>query len=399
MSVEKGAYLIAERLPRPGRRLRLGMVGGGGGGFFATVHRAAAGLDNRYKLVAGALSSRPNTAKEAAAEWLIAPERAYASYAHMAEAEAAREDGIDVVSVVTPNHTHHAIARAFLDRGIDVICEKPMTTTLADATDLVRRVGESGLVFGVVYTFSGYPMVRQARAMVAAGELGAIRVVQVELLQDWLATPIEATGDRHAKWRTDPALAGPGGALGDIGVHAYHLASFVTGLEPVALSALTHTFVPGRKLDDDAHVLLRYAGGARGALWLSQIATGHEATFRLRVYGERAGIEWSLAEANRLTFAPLGGPPRSLGRGNADLRPDAQRASRLPSGLPEGQFEALATLYSEWGVAIEARREGRATPEVVAAAPGVEEGARGVHFIEAAVESSAHDGAWVDAPP
>src|SRR5215831_17372610 len=252
---------------RGGRRLRLGMVGGGRGAFIGAVHRLCARMDDRYELVAGALSSDPQRTRDSAADLGIAPDRTYASFADMAAKEAARPDGIEAVSIVTPNDSHHAIARAFLDRGIHVICDKPMTTTLEDALDLVQAVRRTGLVFGLTHNYTGYPMVRQARDMVAAGELGRLRLIQVEYVQDWLSTKLEDTGHKQAGWRTDPGRSGIGGSLGDIGTHAHNLAGFVSGLPLQKVAADLASFVPGRKLDDNAHVMLRYADGARGLLW------------------------------------------------------------------------------------------------------------------------------------
>ncbi len=379
------------------RRLRLGMVGGGPGAFIGGVHRMAARLDDRWELVAGAFSRDPDRARAAAAALHVPPERAYGDFRAMAWAEAARADGIDAVSVVTPNASHHAIARAFLDLGIHVVCDKPLATTLADALDLVRAARESGRVFVLTHNYTGYPMVRQARAMVAAGEIGAVRVVQVEYPQDWLATRLEDTGHQQAAWRVDPAQAGPAGSLGDLGTHAHNLAEFVTGLRLEAVCADLSAFVPGRALDDNAHVLLRFRGGARGALWSSQVSPGNENALRLRVYGEKAGLGWSQEHPNQLRFSPLGEAPRTLARGGAGgLRPEAAAATRIPAGHPEGYLEAFAQLYRDAAELIAARMEGRHPDPLALQVPTVEDGARGVRFLEAAVESSRR-GAWVEA--
>ena len=375
--------------------LRLGMVGGGRGAFIGGVHRLCARMDGQYELVAGALSSDPARAKDSGADLGLAQDRTYTSFAEMAAAEAKRSDGIEVVSIVTPNDSHHAIARAFLDHGIDVICDKPMTTTIADALDLVQVVKRTGLIFGVTHNYTGYPMARQAREMVAAGELGNIRVVQVEYVQDWLTTKLEETGQKQAAWRVDPARAGEGGSLGDIGTHAHNLASFVTGLRVRELAADVSRFVPGRKLDDNAHLLLRFANGARGMLWSSQVAPGNENGLRLRVYGEKGGLEWQQEHPNQLRFAPVGQPPRMLSRGGPHLGPDAARATRIPSGHPEGYLEAFANLYRDLAEQIRARRAKRAPDRAALLVPTVEDGADGVKFIHAAVESSAKNGAWV----
>jgi predicted dehydrogenase len=379
------------------RPLRLGMVGGGRGAFIGAVHRLCARMDGQYELVAGALSSDPQRAKESGADLGLAPDRVYASFTEMAAAEAKRANGIEAVSIVTPNDSHHAIARAFLDRGIDVICDKPMTTTVEDALDLVTAVRRSGLVFGLTHNYTGYPLVRQARAMVAAGELGRIRVIQAEYAQDWLSTKLEDSGHKQAGWRVDPKRAGAGGCIGDIGTHAYNLACFVTGLSATELAADLGRFVPGRQLDDNVHILLRLDNGARGMLWASQVAPGNENGLRLRVYGEKAGLEWSQEHPNQLRFTPLGEPPRTLSRAGPSLGPAAAHATRIPPGHPEGYLEGFANLYRDLAEQIRARRARRTPDPLALLVPTVEDGARGVKFIAAAVESSGRNGAWVDA--
>src|ERR1700682_6212868 len=269
------------------RRIRLGMVGGGPGAFIGAVHRIAARMDDYYELVAAALSSDPARSRAAAQDLHIAPERAYGSYTELARAQGARQDRIEAVAIVTPNNLHYPMAKAFLEAGFHVICDKPLTTTVQEALDLAAIVRRTGLIFGVTHNYTGYPMVRQARQMIADGQLGEIRVVQVEYAQDWLATPLEKTGQKQAAWRTDPAQSGPAGSLGDIGTHAYNLACFVTGLNCSELAAELHTFVPGRRLDDNVQIMLRFAEGARGLLWASQVATGNQNNLRLRGYGEK----------------------------------------------------------------------------------------------------------------
>ena len=383
------------------RRIRLGMVGGGQGAFIGGVHRMAARLDDRYELVAGALSSDAARAAASAAELHIAPDRAYADYAEMARAEAALnaagKDGIDAVAIVTPNHLHGRIATAFLDAGIDVICDKPLTTTLAEALALVERVKKSGRLFALTHNYSGYPMVRQAREMVAAGELGEIRVVQAEYPQDWLSTDLESTGQKQAAWRVDPAQAGAGGALGDIGTHAEHLLRFISGLELAAVSADLTTFVAGRRLDDNAHVLLRYSGGARGMLWASQVAPGNENALRVRLYGSKAGLAFSQENPNQLWFTPLGQSPRLITRGGSGSGAAASHATRIPAGHPEGYLEGFAQLYRDVAEQVQARWQRRTPDPLACRVPTVEDGARGVKFIEAVVESSRADGRWTDA--
>jgi predicted dehydrogenase len=379
------------------RRIRLGMVGGGQGAFIGGVHRMAARIDDRYELVAGALSSDPARAAASAAELHIAPDRSHGDYRVMAKAEAAREDGIDVVAIVTPNHLHGRIATAFLDAGIDVICDKPVTTTLAEALELVQQVRKTGRLFALTHNYSGYPMVRQAREMVAAGELGDIRVVQVEYAQDWLSTDLEASGQKQAAWRVDPAQAGAGGALGDIGTHAEQLARYVTGLELAAVSADITTFVPGRQLDDNAHVLLRYTNGARGMLWCSQVAPGNENALRLRVFGSKAGLEFRQEHPNQLWFTPLGQQPRLITRGGSGGGAAAAHATRIPAGHPEGYLEGFAQLYRDVAEQITARWQGRAPDPLACSVPTVEDGALGMKFIEAVVASSRAEGRWTDA--
>ena len=379
-----------------GRRLRLGMIGGGRGAFIGAVHRIAARLDDRYELVAGALSSDPERARASAGDLGIAPGRAYPDFGAMAAAEAARPDGAEVVAIVTPNHLHAPAALACLANGLHVICDKPLTASVAEADALVRAVAASGCVFAVTYNYTGYPMVRQARAMIADGAIGAVRVIQVEYPQDWLTERLEAEGQKQAAWRTDPAQAGAGGCIGDIGTHAFHLAEFVTGLTTTHLLADLDRFVPGRLLDDNAQLLLRFAGGARGMLWASQVAPGNENALRLRVYGDRGGIEWAQEHPNQLRVTRLGEPPAVIARGAAGSDAAAGAATRIPSGHPEGYLEAFAQLYREAADAITAKLLGRPGPESAALLPGVAQGARGLRFVEAAVRSSQRDAIWVE---
>lgn len=376
------------------RRLRLGMVGGGRGAFIGAVHRIAARIDDRYELVAGALSADPQRAHDSAADLHIAPERSYADYHEMARKEASRPDGIDAVAIVTPNHMHHGPARAFLKAGISVICDKPLTSTLEDALDLERVAAESGVVFGLTHNYTGYPLVRQAREMVASGELGAIRVVQVEYAQDWLTTKLEASGQKQADWRTDPKRSGAAGCVGDIGTHAFNLAEFVSGLQVESLAADLTSFVDGRVLDDNAGMLLRFAGGARGMLWSSQVAVGQENGLRLRVYGTKASLEWAQEQPNALTFTPFGEPPRLIRRAGAGASTVAGYASRIPAGHPEGYLEAFAQLYRDLAEQITAHRQGRAPESASLLVPGIAEGVRGMRFITAAVESSRAGAVW-----
>ena len=374
------------------RRLRLGMVGGGPGGFIGAVHRIAARLDDRYELVAASLTSSAERSLAAAEELHIT--RGYGSFEEMALTESKRPDGIEVVSIVTPNHLHHAPAKAFLEAGIHVICDKPLTTTLTDALDLAATVQRTGLVFGLTHNYTGHPMVRQAREMVLAGELGPIRLVQVEYAQDWLATPLERMGQKQAEWRTDPARSGPAGSLGYIGTHAFNLACFVTGLSCEQVAADVTTFVPGRRLDDNVQVMLRFSKGAKGGLWASQVASGNENNLRLRVYGEKAGVEWRQEDPNELSFSPLGEPRRTIRRGSAGTGRAAAHATRIPSGHPEGYLEAFAQLYNDLAEQITASREHRPPNPDSLLVPGIADGVEGVRFINAVLESSRNGSAW-----
>ena len=378
------------------RRIRLGMIGGGPGAFIGAVHRIAARMDDHYELVAAALSSDPARSRSAAQDLHIASDRAYDSYTEMAAVEAKRPDRIEAVSIVTPNNMHYPVAKAFLEAGFHVICDKPLTTTVEEALDLAAIVRRSGLIFGVTHNYTGYPMVRQARQIIAEGQLGKIRVVQVEYAQDWLATPLEQTGQKQAAWRTDPARSGPGGSLGDIGTHAYNIACFVTGLHCREVAADVSIFVPGRRLDDNVQLLLRFAEGAKGALWASQVATGNANNLRLRVYGEKAGLEWHQEEPNTLQFAKLGEPPEIVRRPGPGANSPAAHASRIPAGHPEGYLEAFAQLYTDLAEQIYARREGRSPSLASLLVPNVEDGVEGMRFIAATLESGRRNAAWVD---
>ena len=367
------------------------MVGGGQGAFIGEVHRFAARLDDRFELCAGVLSSEPERALASALELGIAAERSYSSFAEMAKSESARPDGVQAVAIVTPNHLHVAPALAMLEAGIHVICDKPLASDYQQAQKLAEAVQGSSAHFAVTYNYSAYPLIREARAMVAAGALGALRLVQVEYPQDWLATDIETEGQKQAEWRTDPARAGAGGCIGDIGTHAFHLAGFVSGQQPESLLADLSSFVAGRALDDNAHILLRYADGARGMLWASQVAAGQENALRLRIYGELGSLEWMQENPNVLTHRPLGEPARTLTRGGAGTVSGA--VTRLPPGHPEGFIEGFATLYSDFADLIEGT-EGteRTAGEHL---PSVDDGVKGVRFVDAAVESMARGSAWV----
>lgn len=375
------------------RPIRWGMVGGGIGGFIGEAHRMAARLDGKFELVAGALSSDPERARQSAAQCFIAPDRCYADYREMAKAEAARPDGIEVVSVVTPNFSHHAIVSAFLERGIAVICDKPLATRLADAEDLVARAARAQRLLGVTYNYSGYPMIRQARGLIAEGGIGAVRLVQAEFALGWLSTALEREGVKQA-WRTDPQSAGPSGVVADIGTHAYHLLRFVTGLEVQTLAADLSTMVAGRKLEDNANILLRFKEGARGILWASMVAAGESVGFRLRVYGETGHIAWDEAFPDQLHLRLLDGTDQTLHRGGK-LSPLAKSATRLVSGLPEGFIEAFANLYGDYAEQIIARRERRAPDPLSLLAPTGADGVDALAFVEAVLQSGRADGSWV----
>ncbi len=374
------------------------MVGGGEGAFIGAVHRIAARLDDHYEFVAGALSATPKKAQQSGRALGLADDRIYSDYAAMAQAEAARPDGIEVVAIVTPNHLHAPVATAFLKAGIHVICDKPVTTNSRDAKKLLALAKKTKRIFAVTHNYSGYPMVRHARQMVREGALGEIRVVQVEYPQDWLTEALEKTGQKQAAWRTDPARSGAGGAIGDIGTHAHHLAAYVTGLELDEVCADLSRFVKGRTLDDNAQVMLRYRNGARGLLWASQVAPGNENNLRLRVYGSKGGIEWRQEQPNQLHWSPFGQPTQTIARATGAANAAAARVSRIPSGHPEGYLEGFATLYDEIAQAIRTARPGGPKADPASHFPTLIDGLKGVEFIEAVVRSSARGGRWARLP-
>ena len=374
-------------------RIRLGMVGGGRDAFIGGVHRIASRIDDRFNLVAGAFSSTPEKSKASAADLGVADDRAYGDYVEMAKREARLKNGIEAVAIVTPNHLHYPVAREFLKRGIHVICDKPLTSTLADARKLVKAAEKSDALFVLTHNYTGYPMARQAREMVADGDLGDIRLVQVEYPQDWLT---EDEQNKQAQWRTHPDQAGAG-AIGDIGVHAYNIACFVSGLDVAELSADMHSFVDGRRVDDNCHVMLRWKGGAKGILWASQVAPGNENALRLRVYGTKGGLEWGQENPNQLWHTPFGEPKRLITRGGAGSGAAAGRVTRIPPGHPEGYLEGFANIYTEAANAITAHRSGTALPADVIF-PTVQDGLKGVAFIDACQRSTARNAAWVKVP-
>jgi predicted dehydrogenase len=379
-----------------GRKLRFGMVGGGRGAFIGAVHRVAAQMDGQAELVAGAFSSDPQRSRDSAADLFVAAERAYGSYREMALAEAARprEDRLDFVVIVTPNDQHFPAATLFLDHGFNVVCDKPVTLTLAEARALRETVARSGKVFVLTHNYTGNAMVKQARALVRSGALGTLRKVVVEYSQGWLARDIESSGQKQASWRTDPARSGAAGCMGDIGVHAENLARYVTGLRISELCAELTAFVPGRRLDDDGNLLLRFEGGARGVLHSSQIAVGEENYLSLRVYGSEASLEWQQEHPNELIVKYPDRPRETLRRGNDYVGDVAQRATRIPAGHPEGYLEAFANLYREAFRAIAAEVAGEPPPDDLDL-PGIDDGVTGMAFIEAAVASARQGAVWV----
>lgn len=380
--------------PPPSRLLRLGFVGGGEGALIGAVHANGARLSNRWQIVAGALSSDPERARRSGRDWMLPEDRIYTDFRDMAAREAERPDGIEGVVIATPNHLHHAVAAAFLDAGIDVISDKPLTTTLDDALDLVRRQEESGLVFGVTYAYASHVMVRQAREMIRAGMLGDIRQIHVEYFQEWAIGLTDEEGRRP--WRLDPAKVGNAFTVGDIGTHAMHLASFATGKHVEEVRALFHVSGKPKALEDTAFMHLRFAGGVPGTLMVSQAAAGTQCGLRLRVFGTLAGLEWNQENPEFLSFTPLDSPTQIIGRGyGAGMLPAAVRFVRMPRGHPEALTDAWANLYIELAVAIDARRSGRTLPEGLLAYPTVVDGAKGVKFVQAAVRSNA-TGDWVD---
>ena len=369
--------------------LRMAMVGGGPGSFIGPVHRMAAELDGRIHLVAGVFSRDPVKNAAAAAAWGVAPDRVYPDHHAMIAAERAREDGVRLVSVVTPNHMHFDVSAAALRGGLNVISDKPATLNLAEARELADVVAASDGLYALTYTYTGYPMVREAREIVARGDLGAVRKVVVEYSQGWLSKPLERDGDnKQASWRADPKQSGVGGCIGDIGVHAFNIAEFVTGQRVERLCADVATVVPGRALDDDCNVLLRFANGGRGVLIASQISAGARNGLKLAVYGEKGGLTWSHEDPNVLTLDWLDGPSQVLHAGSGYLGAAARAVTRLPTGHPEGFIEAFANIYRDFADAIES---GEGGPLV----PGIAEGVRGMAFVERAVSASRQDAGWV----
>ncbi|HOE95140.1 MAG TPA: Gfo/Idh/MocA family oxidoreductase [Candidatus Sumerlaeota bacterium] len=379
------------------RKIRMGMVGGGQGSAIGKVHRMAAALDGQLELVCGAFSSDPRRSKASCAELYLPADRVYDSYAEMFERERRRPEGdrMDFVVIVTPNHLHYAPAAAALKAGFHVMCDKPMTFSLAEARKLKTLVDRTGLLFGLTHNYTGYPMVKEARELARGGKLGAIRKIVVEYPQGWLHELIEATGQKQAAWRTDPARSGAAGCMGDIGTHAENLAEYITGLRIDSLCAELTTFVKGRKLDDDGNVLIRYQGGARGILHASQIAIDEENGLNIRVWGEKGGLQWRQEEPNTLILKRPDGPRQLIRSGQGYLSRRARRACRLPAGHPEGFIEAFANLYRNYAEALRARLAGRKPDPLALDFPTVDDGVRGMAFIEAVVKSARAGAKWV----
>ena len=378
-----------------GRRLRLAVIGGGPGSFIGAMHRQAARLDDRYELVTGILSSDPARSKKAGLEIGIHPDRIYNSVDEMLRAEAARQDGADVVAIMTPNDSHYEYAVAALEQGFDVICDKPMTNTLQEAESLHKKVREAGLVFCLTHNYTGYPMVRQAKAMVEDGQLGIVRLIQVEYVQGGKADESKVIPADAIPWRYDPVRGGPSLVMGDIGTHAHNLTRFITGMEVAEVSAEAGTIVPGRMIHDFAGALLRFENGARGSFWVTQAAAGVENCLRIRVSGTKGSLEWMQEIPQSLTFKPLHGPAQTRTPNGPGTLPFAARSSRIVAGHPEGFHEGFANIYSDAAEAIAARRSGKDANPLALQFPNSRDGLMGVRFVNSVIESSNSNGKWV----
>ncbi|WP_394244175.1 Gfo/Idh/MocA family protein [Vibrio astriarenae] len=378
--------------------LKLGMVGGGEGAFIGAVHRIASRIDDQFDLVAGALSSTTEKSIRSGLALGLEKERIYTDFKEMAAKEAARSDGVDVVAIVTPNHMHYPVAKAFLEAGISVICDKPLTSSLEDALELKRIADNSEPFFFLTHNYTAYPLVRQARNMVEKGSLGQLRVIQVEYPQDWLTTDAEHSENKQAQWRTDPTRSGPAGCLGDIGTHAYNLACFISGLSLKAVSADLTAFVDGRELDDNVHAMMRFDQGVKGMLWSSQVAPGNENGLRIRLFGDKGGLEWRQEDPNRLLFSPLGEPTQILTRAGNGYQSTAEHLTRTPGGHPEGYLEGFANLYTEAARCIQRYKEGEQKLDILEGSliPNIDTGLDGMKFISAVILSSQQNGQWVD---
>ena len=377
------------------RKIRIGMVGGGKDAFIGGVHRIALRLDGYYELVAGSFSSNFDNSKKTGKDLGLAEDRIYKTYQEMAEKESSRSDAIDVVAIVTPNHLHVPIAKIFAEKGIHIICDKPLALSSKEAISLKNIVESKKLIFALTHNYTGYPMVRHARSLIQKGDLGSIRVIQAEYPQDWLTTKAEDSGLKQAEWRTDPKRSGGGGCIGDIGTHAFNLIRFITGLEIEELSADIHTFVKGRLLDDNAQIMLRFKGGAKGALWSSQVAVGNENNLKIRIYGENGGIEWRQEDPNYLYYTEFGHPTQRVTRGSGNVSKEAKDVTRIPPGHPEGYLEGFANIYNDVYKKLYAQINNQNYDDSNDCYPTINDGVEGMRFIETALESSKNNGKWI----
>ena len=378
------------------RRMRIGMVGGGKDAFIGGVHRIALRLDGNYELVAGSFSSNFDNSKETGKDLGLAEDRIYETYQEMAEKESARSDGIHVVAIVTPNHLHVPIAKIFAEKGIHIICDKPLALSSEEAIELKNIVENNKIIFALTHNYTGYPMVRHARSLIQKNDLGSIRVVQAEYPQDWLTTKAEDSGLKQAEWRTDPKRSGDGGCIGDIGTHAFNLIRFITGLEVDELSADIHTFVKGRLLDDNAQIMLRFKGGAKGAIWSSQVAVGNENNLKIRVFGENGGLEWRQEDPNYLYYTKYGHPTQKITRGSGSASEEANEVTRIPPGHPEGYLEGFANIYSDVYKRLFAQTNQQNYDQSNDCYPTIYDGVEGMRFIETVLESNNNNSKWVE---
>ena len=377
------------------RRMRIGMVGGGKDAFIGGVHRIALRLDGNYELVAGSFSSNFDNSKETGKDLGLAEDRIYETYQEMAEKESARSDGIHVVAIVTPNHLHVPIAKIFAEKGIHIICDKPLALSTKEAIELKNIVENKKIIFALTHNYTGYPMVRHARSLIQKNDLGSIRVVQAEYPQDWLTTKAEDSGLKQAEWRTDPKRSGDGGCIGDIGTHAFNLIRFITGLEVDELSADIHTFVKGRLLDDNAQIMLRFKGGAKGAIWSSQVAVGNENNLKIRVFGENGGLEWRQEDPNYLYYTKFGHPTQKITRGSGSASEEANDVTRIPPGHPEGYLEGFANIYSDVYKRLFAQTNKQNYDQSNDCYPTIYDGVEGMRFIETVLESNNNNSKWI----
>jgi len=379
------------------RKIRMGMVGGGRGAFIGAVHRMAAALDGEIELVCGAFSSNPKKSKLSGQDFYLTSDRVYGSYEEMIKAEKKLPEGerMDFISIVTPNHVHYGPAKMALENGFHVVCDKPLCFNMKEAKTLQRLVKKTGLIFALTHNYTGYPMVKQARMMVHKGKIGTVRKIVVEYPQGWLSTKLEATAQKQAAWRTDPKRSGIAGAMGDIGTHAENLAEYITGLKIKRMCADINIFVPGRLLDDDGNVLLEFDNGAKGILFATQIAAGEENNLKIRIYGEKAGLEWQQQEPNTLLVKWLDKPVEILRTGGAKLYPEAQAHTRIPAGHPEGYLEAFANIYRNFALCVRAQLKGKKPKAIHMDFPTVEDGVRGMRFVEKVIESGKSKSKWI----